>query len=48
MMRHTYASRLIAAGIPTIAVQQAMGYANARMLQRYVHFNASSLQAAMR
>ena len=46
-LRHTFASRLVAAGVHSLIVQKAGGWSDERMLQRYVHHDPSLIRAAV-
>ena len=50
VLRHTYATRLVAAGIPLRTLQQMLGHANITMTMRYAHFlpeTADAIVAAL-
>lgn len=46
-LRHTFASRLVQAGVPLKLVQEACGHDSIIMTQRYAHLNQSILHTAM-
>jgi integrase len=46
-LRHTFTSRLVAKGVHSLMVQQAGGWADGRMLQRYVHHEPNQMRAAL-
>lgn len=46
-LRHTYASDLVAAGVPLLAVQQLLGHASITMTMRYAHLAPSALRGAV-
>jgi integrase len=46
-LRHTSASRLVAAGVHSLIVQKAGGSSDKRMLQRYVHHDPNLIRAAV-
>lgn len=46
-LRHTFASRLVAAGVHSLIVQKAGGWSDERMLQRYVHHDPNLIRAAV-
>lgn len=43
-LRHTYASRLVMAGVDLYVVQQLMGHSDIKMTQRYAHLAPSRLR----
>jgi len=45
-LRHTFASRLVVAGVHSLIVQKAGGWSDERMLQRYVHHDPGSERQA--
>lgn len=47
VLRHTFASHLVTAGVPMPAVQQLLGHADLRMTLRYSHLAPSSLRQAI-
>lgn len=46
-LRHTYASWLVQAGIPLLAIQALMGHSSASMTRRYAHLDTSHLSDAV-
>jgi integrase len=46
-LRHTYASRLVAAGVPIRAVQDLLGHASIQMTMRYAHLGQQELRSAV-
>jgi integrase len=46
-LRHTFASQLVAKGVPMTAVQQLMGHSNITTTMRYAHLAPSTLRAAV-
>lgn len=46
-LRHTTATRLTAAGVPTLTVAQIMGHRSLRTTQGYTHFEVDKLRAAL-
>jgi integrase len=46
-LRHTTATRLTAAGVPTLTVAQIMGHRSLRTTQGYTHFEVDKLRSAM-
>lgn len=46
-LRHTFASKLVAAGVPIRAVQDLLGHASIQMTMRYAHLGPQELRAAM-
>lgn len=46
-LRHTFASHLVAAGVPLPAVQQLLGHATIAMTMRYAHLAPSTLREAV-
>lgn len=47
MLRHTFASQLVAAGVPISAVQEMLGHSTLEMTRRYAHLAPSTLQQAV-
>jgi integrase/recombinase XerD len=48
MLRHSYATRLIEAGVPIHDVQRALGHASLATTQRYLHVNDARLAERLR
>lgn len=48
MLRHSYATRLIDAGVPISQVQRALGHASLSSTQVYLHVNDAKLAATLR
>lgn len=48
MLRHSYATRLIDAGVPIHDVQRALGHASLQTTQRYLHVNDAKLAERLR
>lgn len=48
MLRHSYATRLIEAGVPIHDVQAALGHASLQTTARYLHVNNARLAARLR
>jgi len=46
-LRHAYASRLAAAGVPGAVLQHLMGHASYQTTQRYVHANRQAMREAV-
>lgn len=46
-LRHTFASRLVAAGVDLRAVQELGGWRTLAMVQRYAHLSPGHLLAAV-
>lgn len=46
-LRHTTATRLTAAGVPTLTVAQIMGHRSLRTTQGYTHFEVDKLRVAL-
>ncbi|MCC7537095.1 MAG: tyrosine-type recombinase/integrase [Deltaproteobacteria bacterium] len=46
-LRHTFASRLVAAGVPIRAVQDLLGHASIQMTMRYAHLGPQELRGAI-
>jgi len=45
-LRHTFATRAIAAGVPAFALQAALGHTTLEMTKRYVHYSTEHLEKA--
>jgi site-specific recombinase XerD len=48
MLRHSYATRLIQAGVPIHDVQRALGHESLSTTQRYLHVNDAQLAQRLR
>ncbi len=48
MLRHSYATRLIEAGVPIHDVQRALGHESLATTQRYLHVNDAKLAQRLR
>jgi site-specific recombinase XerD len=48
VLRHTFASRLVMAGVDIRTVQELMGHKDIDMTLRYVHLSPNHKQAAMK
>jgi integrase len=46
-LRHTFASRLVMAGVALKAVQELMGHKTIQMTARYAHLSPDHLQSAV-
>ena len=46
-LRHTFASRLVMAGVPLFTVQKLMGHTTLAMTQRYAHLAPGHLREAV-
>lgn len=46
--RHTFATRALAGGVDSLALQRALGHSTLAMVNRYVHFQAKDLLQAWR
>jgi site-specific recombinase XerD len=46
MLRHTFATRSLAAGVDVMALQKALGHTTLAMVSRYVHYQHDDLLAA--
>jgi len=46
-LRHTFATRLVMAGVSLRVVQQLMGHSNLQLLQRYAHVTDDQCEAAV-
>ncbi len=46
-LRHTFASRLVQAGVPLKAVQELLGHASIEMTMRYAHLAPDDLRRAV-
>src|SRR5208282_4030866 len=46
-LRHTFASRLVMAGVDLYRVQKLLGHKTPAMTQRYAHFDPEALKAAV-
>ena len=46
-LRHTFASHLVANGVPIRTVQELLGHSTITMTMRYAHISASNLRAAI-
>ena len=46
LLRHTFASRAIAAGVDPLTLQRVLGHTTLAMVSRYVHFDHASLARA--
>jgi len=47
VMRHTFASRLVAAGVDIVTVQQLLGHSTVTVTMRYTHTNLDSKRNAI-
>jgi integrase len=46
-LRHTFASRLVSAGVPLYEVKELLGHASVKMTERYAHLAPENLRAAV-
>jgi len=46
-LRHTFATNLVAKGIPLRAVQELLGHSTILMTERYAHVGAQTLRSAV-
>ncbi|HEU0051340.1 MAG TPA: tyrosine-type recombinase/integrase [Patescibacteria group bacterium] len=47
ILRHTFASQLVAEGAPLIAVKELLGHASITMTMRYAHLQPSAFRSAV-
>lgn len=47
LLRHTFASRLAARGVPIFTIQKLLGHSTVLMTERYAHLAPSSFQDAV-
>ena len=46
-LRHTFGTRMAAAGVPLRTIQQWLGHADAKTTQVYAHYQPSSREAEL-